>query len=133
MDKTGIQPTRTPLMTDDIDPGDAVITYDGDSDTLLIHFSGRGVPGVSVAAAGGNRLGVTWVAGAGIEYALSNKWSVKGEYLALGNDLSNTASGPGLVQCPPGTPLGGCTLQTFNWRHDLPIVQTAKIGLNYKL
>jgi opacity protein-like surface antigen len=87
----------------------------------------------SVAAAGGNRLGVTWVAGAGIEYALSNKWSVKGEYLALGTDVSNTASGPGLVPCPSGTRVGGCTLQTFNWRHDLPIVQTAKIGLNYKL
>jgi len=87
----------------------------------------------SVAAAGGNRLGVTWVAGAGIEYALSNKWSVKGEYLALGTDVSNTASGPGLVPCPLGTPLGACTLQTFNWRHDLPFVQTAKIGINYKL
>jgi len=83
----------------------------------------------SVAAAGGNRLGVTWVAGAGIEYAFSNKWSVKGEYLALGTDVSNTASGPGLVPCT----VGPCTLQTFNWRHDLPFVQSAKIGLNYKL
>jgi opacity protein-like surface antigen len=83
----------------------------------------------SVAAAGGNRLGVTWVAGAGIEYAFSNRWSVKGEYLALGTDVSNTASGPGLVPCTSGQ----CTLQTFNWRHDLPFVQSAKIGLNYKL
>jgi outer membrane autotransporter protein len=86
----------------------------------------------SVAAAGGNHLGITWVAGAGLEYALSNKWSVKGEYLALGTDTSNTASGPGLIQCTLANP---CTSapQIFNWRHDLPIVQTAKIGINYKL
>jgi len=85
----------------------------------------------SVAAAGGNRLGVTWIAGAGLEYALSNKWSVKGEYLALGTG-SNTASGPGLIQCTVG-PNCLASPQIFNWLHDIPFVQTAKIGLNYKL
>jgi outer membrane autotransporter protein len=84
----------------------------------------------SVAAAGGNRLGVTWAAGAGIEYAFDRRWSLKGEYLALGTDVSNTASGPGLVQCP-----GACATvpQVFNWRLDMPMIQTAKIGVNYKL
>ena len=89
----------------------------------------------SVAAAGGNHLGVTWVAGAGLEYALGNKWSVKGEYLAFGTD-ANTASGPGLVQCPNNPLIGPpCRSdpQTFNWGHDIPVVQTVKIGLNYKL
>ena len=81
-----------------------------------------------MAAAGGNRLGVTWAAGAGLEYAFDRKWSLKGEYLALGTGVSNTASGPGLVQC-----LGLCNSipQTFNWRLDMPIIQTAKIGINY--
>ena len=83
-------------------------------------------PARTVAAAGGNRLGVTWVAGAGLEYALANRWSVKGEYLALGTDMSDTASGPGLVA-------GSSSPQTFNWRHDIPVVHTAKIGINHKL
>jgi Autotransporter beta-domain len=84
----------------------------------------------SVTAAGGNRLGVTWAAGAGVEYAFDRRWSLKGEYLALGTGVSNTASGPGLVQCP-----GACANvpQNFNWRMDIPIIQTAKIGVNYKL
>jgi opacity protein-like surface antigen len=85
----------------------------------------------NVAAAGGNRLGVTWAAGAGVEYALDRRWSLKGEYLALGTDTSNTASGPGLVECR----VAGCgnVPQNFNWRLDIPMVQTVKIGVNYKL
>jgi outer membrane autotransporter protein len=88
-------------------------------------------PKRSVAAAGGNRLGVTWAAGAGLEYAFDRRWSLKGEYLALGTGVSNTASGPGLVQCTPG--VCNSVPQIFNWRLDMPIVQTAKIGINYKL
>jgi outer membrane autotransporter protein len=79
----------------------------------------------TVAAAGGNPLGATWVAGAGLEYAFNNQWSVKGEYLALGMQ-SDTAAGPGLVTGSPAP-------QLFNWRHDIPLVETAKIGLNYKM
>jgi hypothetical protein len=56
MDKTGLQPTLASLIPEDIDSGSVVITYDGDSDTLLIHFYGRGVPGVSVDAGGGAML-----------------------------------------------------------------------------
>ena len=81
-------------------------------------------PARTVAAAGGNRLGVTWVAGGGLEYALRGNWSVKVEYLALGTDGSDVSSGPGLVAGSPAP-------QTFNWAHDIPVVQTAKIGLNY--
>jgi outer membrane autotransporter protein len=83
-------------------------------------------PARTAAASGGNSLGVTWAAGAGLEYALGTSWSVKGEYLALGTDRSNIASGPGLVAGSP-------TPQMFNWRHDIPATQTAKIGINYKL
>jgi opacity protein-like surface antigen len=81
-------------------------------------------PARTVAAAGGNRIGVTWAAGGGLEYAVGGNWSVKGEYLALGTDDSNVASGPGLVA-------GSAAPQTFNWRHGIPVVQTAKIGVNY--
>jgi opacity protein-like surface antigen len=82
-------------------------------------------PARTVAAAGGNRIGITWVAGGGVEYALRDNWSAKAEYLALGTDSANVASGPGLV-AGTGAP------QDFNWRHDIPVVQTVKIGLNYK-
>jgi opacity protein-like surface antigen len=85
----------------------------------------------NVTAAGGNQLGVTWAAGAGVEYALDPRWSLKGEYLALGTDASNTASGPGLVQCL--LPVCANVPQNFNWRVDIPMVQTVKIGVNYKL
>jgi outer membrane immunogenic protein len=82
-------------------------------------------PARTAAAAGSNRLGVTWAAGGGLEYALQGNWTLKGEYLALGIDHSNLASGPGLVA-------GSAAPQTFNWHHDSPsVVQTAKIGLNY--
>jgi outer membrane autotransporter protein len=82
----------------------------------------------SVNAAGNNPVGITWVAGGGIEYALTNNWSMKCEYLALGTNGSNVASGPGSV--PPIVANVGT--QRFNWLLDIPIVQTAKIGVNYK-
>jgi outer membrane autotransporter protein len=82
----------------------------------------------NVSAAGNNPVGITWVAGGGIEYALTNSWSMKCEYLALGTNGSNVASGPGSV--PPLVP--NTEPQRFNWLHDIPIVQTAKIGVNYK-
>lgn len=80
----------------------------------------------TVAAMGINPIGVTWIADAGLEYALSNDWSVKGEYLVLGTQTSDTASGPGIVRGSPAP-------QVFNWEHAIPFVQTAKIGLNYKI
>jgi outer membrane autotransporter protein len=80
----------------------------------------------TVAAMGINPIGVTWIAGAGLEYALSNNWSVKGEYLVLGTQASDPTTGPGLVRGSPAP-------QMFNWEHDIPFVQTAKIGLNYKM
>jgi hypothetical protein len=51
--------------------------------------------------------------------------SVKGEYLALGTNDSNVASGPGVLPPPQFT-----EPQRFNWLHDIPIVHTAKIGIN---
>jgi outer membrane autotransporter protein len=80
----------------------------------------------TVAAMGINPIGVTWIAGTGLEYALSNNWSVKGEYLALGTRATDPTTGPGLVRGSPAP-------QVFNWQHDIPLVQTAKIGLNYKM
>jgi opacity protein-like surface antigen len=77
-----------------------------------------------VFVSGGNSL-VTWAAGGGIEFALNNAWSVKAEYLYLATDESYLASGPGnAVRVGPA--------DIFAWRHDIPGLHTAKIGLNYK-
>ncbi|HKG24076.1 MAG TPA: hypothetical protein VKB09_00425 [Thermomicrobiales bacterium] len=40
-------------LTTRIDPGTLVFSYDHDSDTLMVHLYGRGIPGVSVPVADG--------------------------------------------------------------------------------
>lgn len=63
---------------------------------------------------------VTWAAGAGVEYALTNNWSVKGEYLYLATHESFTSSGVS-------------NLGFFNTNtHTDPGVHTAKVGVNYR-
>jgi outer membrane immunogenic protein len=62
----------------------------------------------------------TWAAGAGIEYAFTNNWSLKGEYLYLGTRESFTSSGvsnSGLL---------------YTNTHTDPGVHTAKVGINYR-
>lgn len=69
---------------------------------------------------------VFFVAGGGAEWALTQKWSVKAEYLYLGLDTSFAACGPG----------GGRLFLpnlTFCSNHELNGIHTAKIGVNYKL
>lgn len=62
-----------------------------------------------------------WAVGAGVEYALSNNWSIKGEYLYLGVDRTFTDQG---VVLP-----GGAIDNVVS--HD-PGIHTAKIGVNYR-
>jgi outer membrane immunogenic protein len=76
--------------------------------------------------AGGNTIAAyasesraTWALGGGIEYALTNNWTVKGEYLYL--DTRQT-----LNACGNATIGGG----RFCWTHDVPGLHTAKIGVN---
>lgn len=40
----------SPLTIDELDLSRVVVTYDHESDTLMLHFSGRGQPGISVVA-----------------------------------------------------------------------------------
>jgi outer membrane immunogenic protein len=68
----------------------------------------------------GDHTQVTWAAGAGIEYAFTNNWSVKGEYLFLATRESFTSSGVS-------------NFGTFYTNlHTDPGVHTAKVGLNYR-
>ncbi|WP_083587763.1 outer membrane protein [Bradyrhizobium erythrophlei] len=61
--------------------------------------------------------------GAGIEYAFTNNWSLKGEYLYLGTRRTFTQSGEA----------GGGLADTVETNTaSEPGVHTAKIGLNYR-
>jgi outer membrane immunogenic protein len=73
----------------------------------------------TVTAISGDTLRTTWTVGGGLEYALSEAWSIKGEYMYIA--LRNTQTACGVPA------LGG----TFCWSHDLPAIHTAKFGINY--
>ena len=64
------------------------------------------------------------VAGGGIEWAFTGKWTVKMEYLFLDLNENRAVCGPG-----GGTAAGS----TFCSNHSLNGVHTTKLGLNYKL
>jgi outer membrane immunogenic protein len=81
----------------------------------------------SVNATGNNSLRLAWVAGGGLEYALTNSWSVKGEYLHFGTDQSYDLSGVG---SPFGA--GPPPPAKFNWHQSVPGINTAKFGISYK-
>jgi outer membrane immunogenic protein len=76
-----------------------------------------------------NDTEVTYAVGAGWEYALTNNWSIKAEYLYLGTQRSyaNAGSTTGFAIFPivaPPVPL-------TNSNSD-PGIHTAKIGINYR-
>jgi outer membrane immunogenic protein len=72
--------------------------------------------------ASGSKEMTTWALGGGIEYALINGWSIKGEYLFLGLDQSFTICGAA----------GGVAHGIFCGPRTLDGVHTAKLGLNYR-
>ena len=92
--------------------------------TLIDSCFAGGCGGATVAASGGNSVGLTWAGGGGLEVALGANWSVKGEYLYLAASDSYIVSGPGFA--------GAGFPRIFQWNHDVPGVHTAKLGLNYR-
>jgi outer membrane immunogenic protein len=64
-----------------------------------------------------------WVAGIGVEYAFTNNWSVKGEFLNLGMYKRFEVCGPG-----GGTVAGS----TFCGMHGIEGVRSYKAGVNYR-
>jgi outer membrane immunogenic protein len=63
-----------------------------------------------------------WIAGAGAEYAVSNDWSVKGEYLVLGMYKAFAVCGIGA---------GAAAGSTFCAHHNIEGAHTFKLGVNY--
>jgi outer membrane immunogenic protein len=64
-----------------------------------------------------------WLAGFGIEYALTNDWSVKGELMVLGLFRSFAVCGLGAGPGAAGS--------TFCGRYNVEGIDTVKIGVNY--
>jgi outer membrane immunogenic protein len=77
-------------------------------------------PFVETVAISPTRVG--WTVGAGLEYALSQKWSVKAEYLHV--DLGSVATSGTLTPAFAGLTLSGATRLTM---------EIARAGLNYHL
>ena len=63
---------------------------------------------------------LTWAAGGGIEYAINDNWSVKGEYLYLATRETYSYSAP------------ATNAIAYTVTHTDPGLHTGKIGLNYR-
>jgi outer membrane immunogenic protein len=103
------------------------LAYGGNSGSGAVYRynSLGGVPGVGTAVSytGGNSSSIGWTLGAGLEYAFSNAWSVKAEYLHVdlgSNSRTFVTSGVGV------TPVTGTVLRSEN-RFDV-----VRAGLNYR-
>ena len=86
---------------------------------------GAGAPGCGggfLVINRGSDVQVTYAAGAGIEYAFTNNWSLKGEYLYLGTQKSYSSSATTTI--PAG-------ILYTNTNSD-PGIHTGKIGINYR-
>jgi outer membrane immunogenic protein len=83
--------------------------------------------GAGLLNATGKKIIVGLAVGGGLEYALSENWSIKGEYLYLGIDRTVSACG---VQTNPIVPASfGATFCSDTTVHG---VHTAKFGVNYR-
>ena len=67
--------------------------------------------------------GRLWTAGGGLEFALGQNWSIKGEYMYIDTRDTFAVCGAGA-----GTAAGS----TFCWNHNTPGIHTAKVGVNYR-
>lgn len=77
-----------------------------------------------IAVLGRDETQTTWAAGAGVEWAFANNWSLKGEYLYIDTQETYDATGVGI-----GGFIGGAALINS---HTDPGVHTGKFGVNYR-
>ncbi len=80
--------------------------------------------GGGAVSTSGSKTIVTGAGGAGAEYAITNNWSYKLEYLFINLNSSVNTSGPATA--------GGATGAIFNFKHTVNGVHTFKLGINYK-
>lgn len=101
------------------------VAFVGNSHSFNDSCIGAGAPGCGPGFLVTNQSDtqVTYAVGAGIEYAFTNNWSLKGEYLYLGTHKTSIASGTSLAA--PANVL-------FTNSFSDPGIHTAKIGINYR-
>jgi outer membrane immunogenic protein len=112
---------------------DRVLFY-GKGGAAFVSKSARFIDNCGVAPCSVNKLinlgtdgsQFTWAAGAGIEYAITDNWSLKGEYLYLNARETFTYTAQSYNNA--GTVSG----VSYTSTHTDPGVHTAKIGLNYR-
>jgi outer membrane immunogenic protein len=68
-----------------------------------------------------------WTLGGGLEWAIYNNWSIKGEYMFIGRRDTLTTCGSAFTAA--GAIVGG---GPFCFNHEFTGIHTAKIGLNYR-
>jgi outer membrane immunogenic protein len=83
--------------------------------------------GLGLINATGHKSQATWAIGGGLEYAVGSNWTIKGEYLHFGRGEDYRA-------CGSQTSAAGAGFgTTFCWNEHSRGIDTAKVGLNYKL
>ena len=89
-------------------------------------FTDNGVGSTPFAQADENKWKTGLAVGAGVEFALSHNWSLKGEYMLMQFQNSDAA----INNVPSGTNNCGSTFPCrMNYSES---VQTARVGVNYK-
>jgi len=71
----------------------------------------------------------TGTLGGGIEWAMANNWSIKGEYMFIGLGGGRTITSCGSATTATGATVGG---GPFCFNHQFGGVHTAKLGLNFR-
>lgn len=99
--------------------GTAGLAYGKVKSYINANASVGGVPPVSIIDAGKSSTKAGWTVGAGAEYAFTNNWSIKSEYLYT--DLGKTT----LITQPLGAGVNA------RLRNDVSF-HTFRVGLNYK-
>jgi len=98
---------------------DTVVAFASGANPFLTPFSGA----THVGSASTNQMG--WVVGGGLEWALTNNWSVKAEYLYLRFDSFAYASPLTAASLPFAPGYAWITSVT-------PVEQVVRLGVNYK-
>ena len=78
-------------------------------------------------ATGASNTATTWTIGGGLEWAFAPNWSIKGEYMFIGE--SDTT-----LSCASSTLASGATVPggAFCFTHSVGNIHTAKLGLNWR-
>jgi outer membrane immunogenic protein len=81
--------------------------------------------GKAVLNASGSQGDTAWVIGGGLEYALTENWSLRAEYLRFGQLADYQVCGPAIV--------GATTVGQVCSTHEVDPIHVVRLGISYKL